>query len=112
MVNYGLKNKVALITGANNPQGIGATTAFAFAREGSKLVLVYKKILRQFDKNKIYKNGTDKYYAANAGNCDIVESKLAEMDADYIILESDISNENAVKKFILQSLNATAKLIF
>ena len=33
MVNYGLKDKVALITGANNPQGIGATTAFAFARE-------------------------------------------------------------------------------
>ena len=32
MVNYGLKDKVALITGANNPQGIGATTAFAFAR--------------------------------------------------------------------------------
>ena len=32
MVNYGLKNKVALITGANNPQGIGAATAFAFAR--------------------------------------------------------------------------------
>ena len=31
MVNYGLKNKVALITGANNPQGIGAATAFAFA---------------------------------------------------------------------------------
>ena len=26
MVNYGLKDKVALITGANNPQGIGATT--------------------------------------------------------------------------------------
>ena len=33
MVNYGLKDKVALITGANNPQGIGATTAFAFARQ-------------------------------------------------------------------------------
>ena len=36
MVNYGLKDKVALITGANNPQGIGATTAFTFAREGAK----------------------------------------------------------------------------
>ena len=35
MVNYGLKDKVALITGANNPQGIGATTAFTFAREGA-----------------------------------------------------------------------------
>ena len=33
MIDYGLKDKVALITGANNPQGIGATTALAFARE-------------------------------------------------------------------------------
>ena len=38
MVNYELENRVALITGANNPQGIGATTAFAFAREGAKAV--------------------------------------------------------------------------
>ena len=44
MVDYGLKGRVAVITGANNPQGIGATTALAFAREGAKVVLIYKKI--------------------------------------------------------------------
>ena len=44
MVNYGLKDRVAIITGANNPWGIGATTALAFAREGAKVVLVYKKV--------------------------------------------------------------------
>jgi 3-oxoacyl-[acyl-carrier protein] reductase len=97
MINYGLKNRVALITGANNPQGIGATTALAFAREGANVVLVYKKIFRPFDKNKTDKNGTDKYFEANAGNADIVESKLKEINADYIILESDISNEDDVK---------------
>lgn len=96
MINYGLKNRVALITGANNPQGIGATTALAFAREGAKVVLVYKKIFRPFDKNKTDKNGTDRYFEANAGNADIVESKLKEINADYIILESDISNEDDV----------------
>ena len=98
MINYGLKNRVAIITGANNPQGIGATTAFAFAREGAKVVLIYKKVFRAFDKNKIDKNGVDRYYKANAGNADIVESKLKEMNADYIILEDDISNEESVKK--------------
>ena len=97
MINYGLKNRVAIITGANNPQGIGATTALAFAREGAKVVLVYKKIFRPFDKNKTDKNGTDRYFEANAGNADIVESKLKEINADYIILESDISNEDDVK---------------
>ncbi|MBQ7530006.1 SDR family oxidoreductase [bacterium] len=97
MINYGLSGKVAIITGANNPQGIGATTAFAFAREGAKVVLVYKRVFRQFDKNKTDKNGTDRYYEANAGSADIVESKLKELKADYIILESDISSEDAVK---------------
>ena len=98
MVSYELKDRVAIITGANNPQGIGATTAFLFAREGAKVVLVYKKILRKFDKNKTDRNGADRYYAANAGNAYVVESKLKEMNADYIILERDISNEDDVKE--------------
>ena len=98
MVDYGLKDRVAIITGANNPQGIGATTALTFAREGAKVVLVYKKLLRQFDKDKTDKNGVDRYFQANASNADIVESKLKEMNADYLILESDISNEDAVKE--------------
>ncbi len=98
MISYGLKDKVAIITGANNPQGIGATTAFAFAREGAKPVLIYKKIPMRFDENKIDKNGPDRYYKANSGNADVVEGKLKEMNADYIILESDISDENSVKE--------------
>ena len=97
MVDYGLKNRVALITGANNPQGIGAATAFAFAREGAKVVLVYKKVPRPFDNDKTDWNGADRYFKANAGNANIVESKLKEMNADYLIMESDISNEDAVK---------------
>ena len=69
MINYGLKDRVAIVTGANNPWGIGATSALAFAREG-----------------------------ANAGDADDVESKLKEIKADYIILESDISDESSVKE--------------
>ena len=98
MVNYGLTDRVAIITGANNPWGIGATTALAFAREGAKVVLVYKKVFRPFDATKMDRNGVDRYYGANAGTADAVESKLKEMNADYIVLESDISNENAVRE--------------
>lgn len=97
MIDYGLKDKVVLITGVNNPQGIGATTALAFAREGAKLVLTYKKVSRQFDKDKTDKNGVDRYYAANAGNADFVEKELCDMNADYVMLESDISDEDDVK---------------
>ncbi len=98
MVDYGLKDRVALITGVNNPQGIGATTALAFAREGAKLVLVYKKVDRPFDPEKTGRNGVDRYYAANAGDAAFVERRLREMNADYLILESDISDEQAVKE--------------
>ena len=110
MVNYGLKDKVALITGANNPQGIGATTALAFAREGAKVVLVYKKVFRPFDQNKTGKNGVDRYYAANAGNADHVENKLKEMGAEYLILESDISSEQAVQEIYAAVLERFGKV--
>ena len=97
MIDYGLKNKVALITGANNPWGIGAATALAFAREGAKVVLVYKRVDRPFDPVKTDRNGVDRYYGANAGDASAVEARLKAIGADYLILESDISNEDAVK---------------
>ena len=97
MIDYGLKDRVALITGANNPWGIGATTALSFAREGAKVVLVYKRVDRPFDASKTDKNGVDRYYSANAGDTTLVEEKLKEMNADYLIIESDISVEENAK---------------
>ena len=110
MVDYGLKDRVAIITGANNPQGIGATTALAFAREGAKVVLVYKKLFRSFDKTKTDKNGVDRYFQANAGDASIVEAKLKEMNAEYMVLESDISNEESVKEIYAAVLDKFGKV--
>ena len=110
MVDYGLKGRVALITGTNNPQGIGATTALAFAREGAKVVLVYKKVFRPFDPNKTGSNGPDRYYKANAGNADAVKKRLKAVNADYLILESDISDEDAVKKIYSAALERYGKV--
>ena len=104
MISYGLQDKVALVTGMNNPQGIGATTALAFAREGARLVLVYKKIDRPFDETNTDNNGVDRYYAANAGNADTVERKLQELGAEYLLLESDISSEAAVKEIYSKAI--------
>jgi 3-oxoacyl-[acyl-carrier protein] reductase len=39
MVETGLAGKVVLITGANNPHGIGAGAAYAFAAQGARLFL-------------------------------------------------------------------------
>ncbi len=98
MVDYGLKEKVAIITGANNPQGIGATTALAFAREGAKIVLVYKKLPRTYDEKGAEKNGVDRYFKANAGNAEVVADELKKMGADFLVLERDISHEKEVKE--------------
>ena len=98
MISYKLQDKVAIVTGANNPQGIGATTALAFACEGAKVVLVYKKIDRPYDIEKVDVNGADRYYAANAGDAAVVESRLKEMNADYLVLEKDITDEKSVKE--------------
>ena len=97
-MNYGLKDRVAIITGANNPQGIGAATAFAFAREGARVVLVYQKIPRPFDESKTGENGPDRYYKANAGDASAVEARLGALHAQVLVLEKDISDETQVKE--------------
>src|SRR3546814_19121592 len=40
MVAGSLSGKVAIVTGAGNPHGIGVTTARTLAREGARIVLV------------------------------------------------------------------------
>ena len=110
MVDYGLKDKVVIVTGANNPYGIGANTALAFAKEGSKVVLVYKRIYRSFDESKTCKNGVDRYFEANANNADMVEGILKSMGADYMILESDISDEVMVKDIYLKIIDKYGKV--
>ena len=104
MINYGFAGRVAIVTGANNPWGIGATTALAFAREGAKVVLVYKRVSRPFDPSKTDRNGVDRYYGANAGNADAVEGKLKALGAEYLILERDISDENAAKEIYEETI--------
>lgn len=110
MAEYGLKDKVVLVTGINNLQGIGAATLLAFAREGAKLVLVYKKVFRPFDENKTDQNGVDRYYAANAGNAGDVERELCEIGTDYLLLESDISDEAAVKGIYSKAVERFGKV--
>ena len=105
MVNYGLKDRVVIVTGSNNPWGIGATTALAFAREGAKVVLVYKKLLRDFNEDNTCKNGVDRYFKANAEDAAEVEAKLKEMGAEYLTLERDISCEDSVREIYSQVIN-------
>lgn len=97
-MELGLQNRIAIITGTNNPQGIGATTAFAFASEGVRLALIYKKIPHKYDESKTETDGLDRYFKANSGDMAEVEERLRALNADYLVLEGDISNERNVKE--------------
>ena len=110
MITYELEGRVALITGANNPQGIGAATAIAFAEQRANVVLVYKKLPRPYDPAKTNKNGTDRYLQANAGNADAVEARLREMNAGYLIIESDITSEEHVQEIYNQAIARFGKV--
>lgn len=97
-MELGLHNKVALITGANNPQGIGAAAAFALAREGVRLVLVYKRVPHAYDESKTEADGFDRYFKANGSDASAVEEQLRGMNADCLVMEDDISDEQCVKR--------------
>lgn len=92
-MDTGLKNKVAVVTGVNNPQGIGAAAAFALAQEGVRLVLVYKRINHAYRQANTGTNGLDRYYKANSGDASQVEQTLKAIHAEYLIMEGDISRE-------------------
>jgi len=44
MIDTGLQDKVVLVTGGNNPYGIGAATAKALAGEGAKVFLTFLRL--------------------------------------------------------------------
>jgi 3-oxoacyl-[acyl-carrier protein] reductase len=96
-MNLGLTGKITLISGANNPQGIGAATALAFAREGAKIALLYKKLDFEYNDAKTGNEGIDRYHKAVSGNADAVVEQLHEMDCEPLVVEGDISDTQSVK---------------
>jgi 3-oxoacyl-[acyl-carrier protein] reductase len=90
-----LKNKVVLITGANNPLGIGAATVFKFAEEGASVVIVYKRLSFKYNSDNTHENGYDKYYKLWSEDATLVEQKLQKITDNYLVIEKDITDDNA-----------------
>jgi 3-oxoacyl-[acyl-carrier protein] reductase len=65
-MEFGLQNRIAIITGTNNPQGIGAATALALANKGVRLALIYEKIPHKYAESKTDSDGLDRYFKANS----------------------------------------------
>jgi 3-oxoacyl-[acyl-carrier protein] reductase len=96
MIDYGLKDKVVLITGTNNPKGIGAATALSFAEQGAKIAMVYKKMDFEYKEELAKGDCVDSYFKALSMDCSEVEKAISKITKDYAIIESDISNANNI----------------
>ena len=102
MIDPCLSNKVVAVTGANNPYGIGAAIAHAFAAQGSKIFLHYYPVL-----HKGYKVGDAEdqppgevfYRAQNAKGAEEVLSSLDEPGAQLSSWEADLSDADSIPRF-------------
>lgn len=86
MIDPGLGGRGVLVTGANNPSGIGAAIARAFANEGARVFLHSHRIPN--DRGV----GGDRYRALQAESCERVIAELRASGAEAAAYEADFGN--------------------
>jgi len=99
MIDPGLKEKVVLITGANNPYGIGAGIARAFATQGAKVFLHY---LRQTEASPLdtaceaNTPGESFYHSQQAKSADEVLTEVRQMGVVADAWEVDLADASLI----------------
>jgi 3-oxoacyl-[acyl-carrier protein] reductase len=100
MIDSGLKDKIVLITGANNPHGIGAAVGRAFAAQGSKVFLHF---FRRTDKPAQPDAGHEAsspddsfYYSQQTKTADEVVAEIRTIGVQAHAWESDFSDSDSI----------------
>ena len=109
MVDSGLQDKVVVVTGANNPHGIGAGVARAFAAQGAKIFLHYCRVIgetRSPDVPEPKVPGEAFYYAQSTKPPDEVLQTIREIGAQVYACEADLSNPSAIPELFDQAESA------
>lgn len=90
MIDTGLKNKVVLITGVNNPHGIGAATAKAFATEGAAVFVTYLRLPAEVSTTNV--PGEVFYRTQNTKTADEVVTAIRELGGKIEAWEADLTD--------------------
>jgi 3-oxoacyl-[acyl-carrier protein] reductase len=93
MINTGLSDKVVVVTGANNPHGIGAAIAKAFAAQGSRLFLHYFRDKSSAANSDSVASPGEAFYRTQQAKCiDEVVDTIRALGAQTCAWEADFSN--------------------
>jgi 3-oxoacyl-[acyl-carrier protein] reductase len=105
MIDTGLKDKVVLISGANNPLGIGAAAARALAGQGARVCVTYLRLLADpFGLSKaeleraeqVGQNGLPLYHAMRTHPADEVVQSIHAAGGQAQAYEADLSDPAAI----------------
>ncbi len=105
MIEPGLAGRVALVTGADNPEGIGAATARALAEQGAAVCLHYFR--RDDDDHQVDAMDSDRlspsdlpgearYRSLQKRSAEAIVAKLREDGAAAACIEADLRDVEAV----------------
>ena len=111
MIDPGLKDKVALITGGNNPFGIGAAIARAFASHGAKVFIHYFRQATELpdEDQKIHElknSGLAFFFKQQAKTADEVLASIRESGGNAESWEGDLREPENVNRLFEQAEKA------
>ncbi len=94
MIDTGLKNKVVLITGVNNPYGIGAAIARAFTSEGAAAFITYLRLPAKASTTDI--PGEEFFRTQNSKTSDEVVSEIRGRGGKVEAWEANLSDTSVI----------------